>query len=375
VSTLKIGVCLGCLAWTLSVPSYAARYSIEVLPDPITTAAGINARGDIVGANFVYEHRSHTVTALSCAGTGCSVLGAAAINDLGVIVGSVVDPAVGPEAAIWNSPHELPTLLSPGLQTEADAVSDIGDVAGNNNNGHEDNAGDLWTAPKHPEIALGTLVTCEVCVFAPSSTAMAVNNRRHVVGYSDFGYTTTSDPNGPSVTGVHAFLWSDGHMSDLAATSTDPSIDFDFASSVNDLDEVVGSFSAADGVTTALSYRAGLIKPLGSLDNQPTSSSQANSINDRGEIVGWSDLHAAAGESSAPRAFVYRKGQMANLMSELDPAEPAGQTAVLTNAVAINCDGWIVANGFDAVTGADHAYLLKPEQQPPRIECVILKLL
>jgi probable HAF family extracellular repeat protein len=196
-----------------------------------------------------------------------------------------------------------------------------------------------------------------------------------VVGYSDFGFTTTSDPFGPSVTGVHAFLWSDGHMTDLAATSTDPSIDFDFASSVNDLDDVVGSFSGTDGVTTALSYRDGVIKPLGSLDNQPTSNSQANSINDHGEIVGWSDLHPAAGQASVPRAFVYRRGRMTNLMSDLDPADPAGQTAVLTNAVAINCDGWIVANGFDSVTGAEHAYLLKPQEQPRRLECVILKLL
>jgi probable HAF family extracellular repeat protein len=375
VNTLNLGVCLGCLAWTIAVPSYAARYSIEVLPDPITTAAGINARGDIVGDSFVFEHRTHTVTTLSCSGTGCSVLGAAAINDLGVVAGSIVDPNVGPEAVIWKSAHDLPTVLSPGNQTEADSLSDLGDVAGTNNNGHEDNAADVWTAPDHPQIALGTLVTCEVCVFSPSSTASAVNNRRHVVGYSDFGFTTTSDPFGPSVTGVHAFLWSDGHMMDLAATSTDPSIDFDFASSVNDLDEVVGSFSGADGVTTALSYRDGVIKPLGSLDNQPTSNSQANSINDHGEIVGWSDLHLAAGQASVPRAFVYRRGRMANLMSDLDTADPAAQTAVLTNAVAINCDGWIVANGFDSVTGADHAYLLKPQEQPRRLECVILKLL
>ena len=97
-------------------------------------------------------------------------------------------------------------------------------------------------------------------------------------------------------------------MTDLAATSTDPSVDFDFASAVNDLDEVVGSFSAADGVTTALSYRDGLIKPLGSLDNQPTSNSQANSINDHGEVVGWSDLHPAA-ETNVEQIGVWMSGQ------------------------------------------------------------------
>ena len=70
MNTLNMGVCLGCLAWTIAAPCHAARYSIEVLPDPITTAAGINTRGDIVGDNFVYEHRSHTVTTLSCSSTG-----------------------------------------------------------------------------------------------------------------------------------------------------------------------------------------------------------------------------------------------------------------------------------------------------------------
>jgi probable HAF family extracellular repeat protein len=144
---------------------------------------------------------------------------------------------------------------------------------------------------------------------------------------------------------------------------------------VNDLDEVVGSFSAADGVTTALLDRNGVVKSLGNLDNQPTSNSQANSINDHGEIVGWSDLHPAAGQPSVPRAFVYRSGRMANLMSELDANDAAAKTAVLTNAVAINCDGWIVANGVDSVTGANHAYLLKPKDQERRLECVILKLL
>src|SRR3984957_1565030 len=215
VITLKAGMCLGCLAWMFSVPTYAARYSIEVLPDPITEASGINARGDIVGGNFVFEQRTHAVSTLSCSGTGCSVLGATAINDLGVIAGAVVDPNVGPEAAIWKSASELPTLLSPGLQTEAAAISDLGDVAGNSNNGHEDNAADLWTAPSYPEIPLGTLVTCEFCVFDPSSTAAAVNNRRRVVGSADFGYITTSDPYVATASGVPAFMWSDGHMTDL----------------------------------------------------------------------------------------------------------------------------------------------------------------
>jgi probable HAF family extracellular repeat protein len=375
VNTLKVGVCLAGFAWTFAVPAYGAQYSLEVLPAPFTEASAINAKGDIVGDSFFYEQRNHTVTTLSCSGTGCDVFGANGINDLGVIAGTIVDPSVGLEAVIWKSPAELPTLLSPGNQTMADALSDLGDVVGNNNNGHEDNAADIWTAPKHPQIPLGTLVTCEVCVFAPSSTALSVNNRRVVVGFSDFGFTTTSDPFGPSVSGVHAFMWRDGHITDLATTSSDPSVNFDFASSVNDLDEVVGSLSTADGITEALCDRNGVIKPLGSLDNQPTSNSQANSINDYGEIVGWSDLHTATGQPAVPRAFVYRKGQMTNLMSELDTANTAAKTAVLTNAVAINCDGWIVANGFDSVTGDNHAYLLKPQHQQPRLECVILKLL
>ena len=63
------------------------------------------------------------------------------------------------------------------------------------------------------------------------------------------------------------------------------------------------------------------------------------------------------------------------VVAELDANEPAAKTAVLTNAAAINCDGWIVANGFDSVTGANHAYLLKPQDQERRLECVLLRLL
>ena len=76
MNTLKIGVCLAGFATTISVAAHAAQYSIETLPDPITEAAAINARGDIVGDSFVYEHRTHTVTTLPCSGTGCNVYGA-----------------------------------------------------------------------------------------------------------------------------------------------------------------------------------------------------------------------------------------------------------------------------------------------------------
>jgi hypothetical protein len=49
-------------------------------------------------------------------------------------------------------------------------------------------------------------------------------------------------------------------------------------------------------------------------------------------------------------------------LNTLDVGSPLAVYVTLTEAVDINDNGWIVANGIDSRTGNTHAYLLKPDR-------------
>ncbi len=84
-------------------------------------------------------------------------------------------------------------------------------------------------------------------------------------------------------------------------------------------------------------------------------SSSAKSINNSAQIVGSSDL--ASG--SERHAFLYENGAMSDLNSFVDPL--LGFT--LTDATAINDNGWIVGYGLNPA-GQTHAFLLTPIPEP-----------
>ena len=105
------------------------------------------------------------------------------------------------------------------------------------------------------------------------SLANAINNSGQVVGWAD-----TSDGNG------HAFLYSDGLMTDLGTLGEDSD-----AHAINDSGEVVGdSVIGNDGNSDlhAFLYSNGAMSDLGVLPGKP--SSMAKGINDSGQIVGES---------------------------------------------------------------------------------------
>jgi hypothetical protein len=73
-----------------------------------------------------------------------------------------------------------------------------------------------------------------------------------------------------------------------------------------------------------------------------------------------SDARLTADNSIVQRAFVYSSGKMSNLTFQIEPQSPLFGKVRLTQATAINCKGWITANGFDATNLENHAYLLIP---------------
>lgn len=137
----------------------------------------------------------------------------------------------------------------------------------------------------------------------PTSAAIAFNNVGDIVGYSDTQYSAY---NTGFKEAFHAFLYSNGVMTDL-------------------------------GAIAGQNYY-----------------SSAYSVNDSHEIVGFTQTVSSANGSVLSRAFLYTNGTMYNLTFYL----VGGPTALLTNALWIDCQGNIAAVGTPASGGNTHSYLL-----------------
>src|SRR5260221_14354049 len=102
------------------------------------------------------------------------------INDYGKIGGEDIS-ASGPQALAWYPPGGFETL--PAYQAIATAVSNNGQVAGDINNGHEDNLAVMWSWKPVLHIRiLGVLWENPRLPGYGTSGALAMNDRGHIVG-------------------------------------------------------------------------------------------------------------------------------------------------------------------------------------------------
>ena len=155
---------------------------------------------------------------------------------------------------------------------------------------------------------------------ARSSQANAINDDSVVVGWSDIGDALS-----------HAFLWRDGHMTDLGSAVGPTG-----ASRANDISDngiVVGGSQTADGGFHPVMWRDGRIVDLGTLGG---SFGEATGVNDDGVIVGYSET--ASGEF---HAFRWRQGRMTDL------GTVSGQT--YSSATAVDASGRAVGSSGSAV--------------------------
>ena len=379
---MRVGI--SCVCATLCLASAAAAAGTATLQTPSFTsfelrplaaspgnvvATGINRYGDVIGSSdgnpFAYYHRNGTVVQL---GGATGTLSAWGINDREQIAGEQVD-VNGVFPIEWTATGGVVTLPTETLGM-ANSVGNNGAVGGNIDNGHQDNLAVRWVGSTHQEDIIGVLWEPPDLPGSGTSSTIAINNLGHVTGVSDAGKGT--DPNTAVAYGVHAFLYTaPGKNRDLGALALSGNgSDDSEGDGVNDLDEVVGTSTTAIPARTssnqpcsncgvashAFLWSTGKMKDLGNLAGIPGWNSKADSINNCGEIVGWSD--SVVSGTSTQRAFLYVDGKMLNLQFYVYDRDPDVR---LTEAVGINLEGWIVANGFNVKSpSVNRAYLLIP---------------
>jgi probable HAF family extracellular repeat protein len=174
--------------------------------------------------------------------------------------------------------------------------------------------------PLHEVLDLGNLGGDTSSEHSDITAAAAINDLGQVVGDSKL---LDDNPRGP----VHAFLWQDGHMQDLGVLAGTRSGAF----AINNVGQIAGYSSTAASNVHAVLWDNGEMIDLGTLGGE---FSVGFGINSSGQVVGRADT--ASGES---HAFLWKDGQM------IDLAEASGDMT-LSEANAINDEGQIVGESF-----------------------------
>ena len=330
-----------------------------------SSADSINNQGQIVGYSYLrppaYNDESVPYHAVLFDSTGAGnnidlgVLGgtdsmATSINDNGLIVGSASTQQGQYHATLFDisgSGNNLDLGTLGGESSWAWSVSNNGHIVGS------------------AKIATGTIMPT---LFDNSGNAnnLAIGTYSDywgiVRGVNDSGQAagtirTTNTSNGLAA----LFSTSGSDNNTLLGTLPNPRSIWSTGTSINNAGQIVGYSSANGG-----GLHATLFDPTGNGDNIDMGtllghrSSFAHAINNSGQIVGTSvgevdsqDIwHAVLFDPTG-------NGNNIDLNSLIDPASGW----ILTHANDINDYGWIVGNALDT-TGQAHAFLLKPVPEP-----------
>jgi probable HAF family extracellular repeat protein len=307
--------------------------------DSSSVAWGINQAGDVVGWStgpagtraFVYTDAGGMVALPGLADRPRAI--ARDINDEGVVVGSANAGStdIG-HAVMWTDglARDLGTLGG-GSFSEAQAVNNAGQVVGwsftDGGNGLTGVHAFLYTDG-------GGLL--DLTPARDNGYAYDINDAGQVTGYmTAFG-------------GYHAFLWDGGEI-DLGVL---PQFAHSFGAAVNASGQVAGNVTSASGDTERL-FRSmdGALQDLGGEGEH----NAAFGINASGTVVGMRG-------QSGKRAVIYTD---ADGLRDLDTLIDPSLGWVLLAAHDINDAGQIVGYAFSNVTEQTHAVRLQPTTPVP----------
>lgn len=309
---------------------------LGTLGGTISIATSINASGEITGgstnASGAYHAFLYSAGKMTDLGTlgGPSSQGQS-INKSGVVAGYAQLP---PSGLGGYPPHPL-SFYSAFIDSEtmkaigpvggaAYAVNDLDEVVGV--------AGSAFLYGNGSLTNLGSLGGT-----SGQTQPEAINNAGQVVGYSYL-------PDG----NFRGFLWADGVMTALGTLGGD----WSQAYAINNSGVITGTAyttgNVADHAFTCTSPSAAL-KDLGTLGG---TISVGTSINSSGVVVGYAN-------TSDPNAIVYHAFIFSgSTMKDLNKLIPANSGWTLSQANSINDSGEIV--GYGIIDGNEHGFLLTP---------------
>jgi probable HAF family extracellular repeat protein len=175
------------------------------------------------------------------------------------------------------------------------------------------------------------------------SVGNAINSKGAVAGYS-----INAAGQG------HAALFYGGNAIDLG---TVPGSWYSRALGINDLGQVTGYSMFLDGTQHTFFYDGASMIDIGAAGGTV---SQGNAINNAGQIVG--SIYSPPPGNSYP--YLYSGGSFVDL-NTLIQSSPLASHVTLSDAVAINNKGWILAYGENTQLNQAHAFLLTPQPVLP----------
>jgi probable HAF family extracellular repeat protein len=298
-------------------------------------ATGLNNSGQVVGRYVPAGGLEHGflwsnghLTDLGVFGTGANLSSvASAINNYGQVVGTASSTDYADRAIMWNNGQMINIGTLGSDQAHAAAINNSGQIAGSSSLPFESPG---MYGPGHAYLYSNGQMNDLGTLGGRNSGATAINNFGQVAGVSETAFNS------------HAFLYTNGIMIDIGTLSTSK-----FASSnanaINDAGQVIGDSTTDNGQPHGFIYTDGHMLDLGGLSVRGSS---ARGVNNSGQVVGSSGY--VGGQSST--AFIWQSGVMTDLNSLIDP----NLGIYLGAANAINDNGQVLATG-----GAD-SYLLTP---------------
>jgi probable HAF family extracellular repeat protein len=322
-----------------------------------SSASAVNASGQVVGTsatavsgfNHAFLWHNGVMTDLGILPNAARSV-AGDINDSGQIVGGssgTVNNTSWSHAVLWQNGIMTDLGTLGGESSGAGAINNSGQIVGYSKTAAGDFGSFVWENGVMYD--LNALLPASSGWVTQALNGIDINDNRQIAGTGLF--------NGLQ----RAFLITDndGTFANGGLTITNLGTlagGYSSAADMNNLGQVVGSSyagAAYAGNSHAVRYSGGVVTDLKSLVGNPTigdNSSNANAINDAGQIVGSSSTTTW----NVRHAVLWQNGKMTDLNKQL----PRGSAWVLESASDINEAGQIVGQG--STGGQRHAFLMVP---------------